>query len=98
MWFMPGFVDNEGFFWNGRRAESGAGDVEAFGFEFGGLHAAAVVLHDVGGVGEDVRDGDMDFGGLGIPGVVHEFLECLFARRVAPAKDVGEFRIDAEVG
>ena len=79
-------------------AKARAGDVEVFGFEFGGLHAAAVVLHDDGGFGEDIRDGDLDLGGLGVPCVVHEFLQRLFTRRVVLAEDMGELGIDAEVG
>lgn len=78
-------------------AEAGAGDVEVFGFEFGGLHAAAVVLHDDGGISEDGRHGDVDLGGLDVPCVVHEFLQGLLAVGVAFAKHMGEFRIDAEV-
>ena len=69
-----------------------------FGFEFGGLHAAAVVLHNDGGVSEDIRHGDVDCGGLGVPGVIHEFLQRLFTLRVALTQHVGELGIDSEVG
>ena len=40
----------------------------------------------------------MDLGGLSVRGVVHEFLQRLFTRRVADTQHVGELGIDAEVG
>ena len=78
-------------------AEAGAGDVEIFGFEFGGLHAAAVVLHDDGSIGEDVRDGDVDFRGLRVPCVIHEFLQSFFAGGEVLTQNMREPGIDAEV-
>ena len=74
-----------------------AGDVEVFGFEFGGLHAAAVVLHDDGGFGENIRDGNKHLSRLGVPSVVDEFFQRLLARRVVLAENLRQLRVNAEM-
>lgn len=78
--------------------EARTGDVEIFRLDLGGLHAAAVILHCNGGFGEDVRHGDMNLGGLGIPSIIDQLLQRLFAGGVVLSQDMGELRIGSKVG